>query len=100
VNRHVYGVGSFGLWNAIITASSCLVAFRLQPVWKAVTDSVVICLQYGINDGFPEGKRRRDEWWGVVAGPVRSHRSQVTQVMGLVVQTYPRFVPRPWGASG
>ena len=45
VNCHVYGVRSFDFRNAIITASpSCLVAFRLQAVWKAVTDSVVICL--------------------------------------------------------
>ena len=39
------------------------------------------------------------EWWRVVAGPF-AVTAQVTQVMGLAVQTYPRFVPRPWGDFG
>jgi len=44
VNCCVYGARSFDFWNAIITASSFLVAFRLRPVWKAVTDNAVIWL--------------------------------------------------------
>jgi len=43
VKFYVYGVRLFDFWNAIITTSSCLVTFQPQAVWKAVTDSVVIC---------------------------------------------------------
>lgn len=37
---------------------------------------------------------------GIAAGPVHSRRPQVTYVMGLANQTYPRFVPRPWRGRG
>lgn len=50
----------------------------------------------GVQKGNAEGMNGGES----LLAPVRSRRSQVTQVMGLVVQTYLRFVPRPRGASG